>query len=127
MAEAPTRPTLEIGRGVSLVAYPFLELGATLLIEGAVLFAFVRRSRNKGEALLGSVAMNLVSHPLATMAIACGTSWSVVEISVIAFEILAWRLACGLPWRKAIALGAFTNVASAGAGVLLNGSRSLTA
>ena len=80
-------------------------LGATLAIEApvVVLFAPARRA----EALAAAIAINLVSHPCATL-LASGTlPWSSVECLVALSEALALRWALGLSPTRAV-LASFT-------------------
>ncbi len=92
-------------------------LAATLAVELAIALAFTftlvpagRRAALPWTALFA----NLASHSLASAALwTLDANFFALEAAVLAFELLAYRLAAGLSWPRAAWLSTVSNVASA--------------
>jgi hypothetical protein len=101
-------------------------LAATLAVELTIALAFTlalvpagRRAALPWTALFA----NLASHSLASAALwTFHANFFALEAAVIAFELLAFRLAAGLPWSRAAWLSAVSNVASAALALWLRAS-----
>lgn len=96
-----------------------LTIGMELAIV-AVVRRFVPILREK-PSLSTCVCINLVTHPLATLA-CLGISLPIftVELAVIIAESIGYRYVGGIPAKWSISLALLSNVASMLAGVLAN-------
>ncbi|MCB9883764.1 MAG: hypothetical protein H6832_02105 [Planctomycetes bacterium] len=94
---------------------PWLAL--TLALEGAVV-ALLIRGEGRRRALQACIAINLLTHPIATLAVLeAGLNVVPVELVVIAVEVVLYRQILGLSTKRAITLGVLANLVSWGAGV----------
>jgi hypothetical protein len=90
------------------VGYAVLLL-QTLLVE-VPLAVVLAGGAGRRVVVAGAVAVNLFSHPLAHFTWNSGAaSYGAIEIGVAFVEVLGYRLAVGLSWRRAIALSALAN------------------
>jgi hypothetical protein len=91
----------------------FFLLGLTIAVEVAVALAIMPRALWRTR--LGDVVLaNLVSHPLATLAVTdFEVPWIVAEAAVTAGEAAIYRLLSGFTWRKAILLSLACNAVTA--------------
>jgi hypothetical protein len=94
-------------------------LVATIVIEGMFALALVGRGA-RGHALLCSVFANFLTHPVATFLHGVrGVPLTPIELAVILVEAVAYMLAVGLSWRRAIILSVVANGATWGLSLLL--------
>jgi len=94
-------------------------LVATLLVEAPVAAALAGRGRRR-VALLASLALNLVTHPLAfglTWLLPSG--WVPIELAVVAAEALGYRALVRAGWARVVLLSVAANLVSALVGVAL--------
>ncbi len=88
-------------------------LGLTLAVEVVVALFVIPRSmwrRRIGDVVLA----NLVTHPLATLAVrAFLTPWIVAEMSVMGAEAVIYRYLSGFGWRRAVTLSVACNLVTA--------------
>jgi hypothetical protein len=97
---------------VSGLATYALALAATLAVELALVAALGGRDR-RGAAVEAAAWLNLVTHPLATLAVhltAVGV-WP-LELAVTALELCGYRLALRAAWARAALLAIAANAAS---------------
>jgi hypothetical protein len=104
---------------VEQVARYLALLALTLAIE-APLAATLAGREFRREALSACLALNLLTHPVATgLAWLVGADWLVLELGVGAVEAVGYRTLTRLGWPRAMLLSVTTNVASATTGLLL--------
>ena len=91
----------------------FFLLGLTIAVEVAV--ALVIMPRVLWKTRLGDVVIaNLVSHPLATLAVwEIDVPWIAAELAVTALEAMIYRYLSGFSWRKAGLLSLACNAVTA--------------
>jgi hypothetical protein len=91
----------------------FFTLGLTLVVEVLVALLVLPRA-SWSTRLVDVMIANLVSHPLATLAVrSLGTPWTLAEIAVAVGEAAIYRYLSGFPWRRAILLSLVCNVVTA--------------
>lgn len=94
-------------------------LAATLLVEAPVAAALAGHGRRR-DAVLASLALNLVSHPLAVgVTWLLPASWLPVELAVVAAEALGYRALVRANWARVVLLSVAANLASALVGIAL--------
>ena len=91
----------------------------TILVE-VPLAVVLAGGTSRRVVLAGAVAVNLFSHPLAHLAWnSAAASYATIELSVGLVEVLGYRLAAGLSWRRAIVLSVLANGATVALSFLL--------
>lgn len=88
-------------------------LGLTIGIEVAIALLIIPREMWKRR--LGDVVLaNLVTHPLATVAVwRLGIPWLVAEVAVTAGEAVIYRFVSGFAWSRAVLLSFACNAVTA--------------
>lgn len=81
----------------------------TLIVEAAVVLAFPGGRRSQ---VLASVAINLVTHPIATLAYVEGAPLELIEIGVWLAECAGYLILLGGGWRRSVMLATFANGAT---------------
>lgn len=104
---------------IALLAGYLPLLGLTLAIEAPVIAAAAPR-RHRRATLAFCVALNLVTHPIATLlSWRFGADVLVLEAAVILAEWLGYELLAGLRTGAALRCAVLANLASALAGVVI--------
>ncbi|MCA8970166.1 MAG: hypothetical protein KDC95_10295 [Planctomycetes bacterium] len=94
---------------------PWLAL--TLALECAVV-ALLIRGAGRQRALRACIAINLLTHPIATLAVLeAGFNVVPVELVVIVVEVVLYHQILRLRATRAIMLGVVANLVSWGAGI----------
>jgi len=88
----------------------------TIAVEAAVAWPLAGRRRK--TVLRDLVFLNLVSHPVATVAVQQGADWFMAEAAVIALEATGYALVTRLPWPHAWLLGGACNLVTAAIALL---------
>ena len=74
------------------------------------LVAAVAPSALRRRAALDSLAVNLLTHPLAWLSFGAGwLPWATIELLVLAVEAIAYRTVTRLSWPRALAASALAN------------------
>ena len=95
------------------MSFYLLTLGLTLLIELPLVWLLTRR-RCGNAMLLPALLANLVSHPLATLAVSDHLlPWIVAEALVVVFEGLVYHLVGRLGLVRALLIAFVTNLLTA--------------
>lgn len=96
-----------------------LALGLTLALELPLAALLAPRGMRRG-VLWVLLCANLATHPVANLIAGLDRGeWLAIEMAVVAFETLALRAGCALPWIRAAAIALAANALSAGVGLLL--------
>jgi hypothetical protein len=95
------------------VTHYFFTLGLTVVVE--VLVALLLMPRGSRRRRIGDVVLaNLISHPLATLAVRnYGLPWLAAELAVAVLETLVYRSLSGFVWRRAILISLACNAVTA--------------
>ena len=90
-----------------------LLLAATIVVELPIVAA-AAGARRRGDAARAAVALNLLTHPLATAAVLLWPgSWAPAELGVVAIEYLGYRSLARLAVPRAAAAALLANLATA--------------
>jgi hypothetical protein len=104
---------------VEVVARYLGLLALTLAVEAPLALALAGSTR-RGEVTRACLALNLVTHPVATgLAWLAGADWLALELGVLAVEALGYRAVTRLTWPRAALVSVAANVSSAATGLLL--------
>ncbi|HVG25570.1 MAG TPA: hypothetical protein VND45_15540 [Thermoanaerobaculia bacterium] len=85
-----------------------LALAATIVVETLIASLILRRF-----VLLRSLAVQLVTWPIAQWLVSTGRPLALVELGVFVAEVILWRLVLPLTWRRALIVSLATNGATA--------------
>lgn len=91
-----------------MIAALLLALGITILVEGAIAAAILRRS-----VWIDSTIIQCLTWPFAQMLLWRGAGFYAIEAGVAIVETLLWRAIAKCAWPRAIAVSLATNAATA--------------
>ena len=101
-----------------LLAY-LVRLLATLALELPIAAGLAGAGRRR-DACLAALALNLLTHPLATaLAWRAPHGWLPIELALTLVEALGYRVLAGLSTPRAVVVALLANLASAALGLLL--------